>query len=86
MDLSDGERQFLGGMRAIRIEQDGAEVYVGLTRDESEEFLTLSREDEAPGKMEGPHRDRFLALRKKHEAERGEIVEGRKSLYPKSGG
>lgn len=83
MDLSDGEREFLTAMQAVKIDADGVEVYVGLTAEESGEFLALTRVDEAPGKLDEAAAARLLELRRKHEAERQHYAEREKSLYPK---
>lgn len=51
--LSEDERQFLTETRAIQTGTDGVEVFVGLTRQESEEYLALvSSEDRSKDRSE----------------------------------
>ncbi len=78
MDISDDEREFLRGMRALTIGDDGHEVFVGLNAEESEEFWALTRRNESGEDMNAV--PRFKELRDRHEAARLEIVEGRASL------
>jgi hypothetical protein len=78
MNLTDLERETLRAMRAIKIDSAGAEVLVGLSEAESEEYLALSRRSDA-GEL-GIDHPRFLQLQTKHEAERQEIIDGRKPL------
>ena len=78
MDLTEDESQMLRAMRAITINGDGHDVFVGLDRDESLEFLELSRRNEAGENMSAS--PRFTALRDKHEAERQMVVKGQVSL------
>ncbi len=75
MDISDDEREFLHGMRALEINEAGDEVYVGLSRAESVEFLGLMRQYEA-GTLPPGSTERFEALRKRHEETRRAIVAG----------
>ena len=81
MDLTDDERAFLTANRAVKIDDDGLERFVGLDAEESEEFLRLSRADNAGGLPEAD-RQRFAALRERHEAERQVYTRGEKSLHP----
>jgi hypothetical protein len=75
MDIADAEREFLNGMRALEMNEAGEEVYVGLSRPESVEFLSLMRNYEA-GTLPPGSADRFEALRKKHEDVRQRVVAG----------
>ena len=80
MDLTDGEQEILRGMRAITLDKDGYEVFVGLTASESEEFLALSRRNDAGENLSDD--PRFRELQQRHEAERQRIVMGERSLDP----
>ncbi len=78
MDLTEAEHAFLRGMRAITLDEDGREIFVGLTPAESEEYLVLSRRNESGEAMsENP---RFLELNARHEGERERIVAGEAPL------
>ena len=79
MNLESDERAFLIANRAIRIEDDGIERYVGLTEQESIAFLTLSRANEAGG-LSDSDRTRYEELHAKHEAERQVFARGEKSF------
>ncbi|WP_062016968.1 hypothetical protein [Aureimonas sp. AU4] len=61
-------------MRAVTLDQDGLETFVGLTADESEGYLPLSRRNEGGEDMSGSAR--FMARRAKHEDRRQRLVEG----------
>ena len=77
MDLTESEQEFLRGMRAIRVNEDGAEVFVGLNEGESEEYLDLSRRgDQGEDISANP---RFMDLNERHEAERRRIVNGERT-------
>lgn len=78
MDIKGDEREFWRAMRALTIDAEGHEVFVGLSPRESEEYLALSRRNEAGEDMNGV--PAFDALQKKHEAARQEIVDGRARL------
>ncbi|WP_062015099.1 hypothetical protein [Aureimonas sp. AU4] len=82
MDLTDTERAFLRGMRAITLHADGYEVFVGLSSSESDEYLVLSRRNEAGEDMSGS--ERFLFLNGLHETHRQSIVLGQASMDPPS--
>ncbi len=78
MDLNENEEEFLRGMRALTLDEEGAQVFVGLSAAESEEFLRLSRRDEAGESMSAD--PRFQALRERHEEARQRIVNGEAPL------
>ncbi|WP_062204242.1 hypothetical protein [Aureimonas sp. AU12] len=80
MDLTDGEREFLEGMRAITIDAGGHEIFVGLTAEESPIYLALSRRDQK-GELTGTELDRFRELHARHETARGAIVDGKAPLH-----
>lgn len=76
MDLLDSERLALLGMRALRTTEGGDEAFVGLSGDESVEFLPLNRKYEDCSGLSRNEQDRFLELRAKHEAARQAIMQG----------
>lgn len=78
LDLTDDERQFLRGMRAVTLDGEGRETFVGLTADESEAYLPLSRRNEGGEDMSGD--EGFVRLNAKHEAQRQRIVMGEAPL------
>lgn len=78
MDLTEDESQTLRAMRAITINSAGEDVFVGLDRSESLEFLTLNRRNESGEDM--TQSPRYRSLYERHEAARQEIVGGRESL------
>jgi hypothetical protein len=81
MDLKDDEREFLTANRAVKIDEDGIERFVGLGPEESVEYLMLSRASDA-GVLADADRSRYEYLRGKHEAERQVYARGEKSLQP----
>jgi hypothetical protein len=78
MDLGDLEREHLRGMRAITIDAGGEEIFVGLTAEESLEYLALSRRNENGEAMSRD--ERFVDLQLKHEEARQHIMKGDASL------
>ncbi|MBB3951930.1 hypothetical protein [Aureimonas jatrophae] len=78
MDLNEAEQAFLRGMRAITLDEQGREIFVGLTPDESVEYLGLSRRNEQGEDMSA--NPRYLELHQRHEAERERIVAGEAPL------
>ena len=81
MDFQNGEREFLTANRAVKIDEDGIERYVGLTEDESVEYLGLSRANDAGG-LEVSDAVRYATLHEKHENDRQVYARGEKSLHP----
>ncbi|KAB0682067.1 hypothetical protein [Aureimonas leprariae] len=77
MDLTDSERLALLGMRALRTADGGAEAFVGLSGEESVEFLPLNRKYEDCTGFSRGEQGRFRELRAKHEAARQSIMQGR---------
>ena len=74
MNLTDEEREMLRAMRAVTINQEGHEVFVGLDAHESVEFLDLDRRNESGENMQLS--SRYILLKERHEAARQQIVEG----------
>ena len=81
MDFQNGEREFLTANRAVKVDEDGIERYVGLTEDESVVYLALSRANDAGGLTDADQAS-YLALHEKHENARQVYVRGEKSLHP----
>jgi hypothetical protein len=68
--LTEDEREFLTETRAIQTDQNGVEVFVGLTRPESEEYLALvTSEDRSKDRSE--REDELYAW---HEPRRCQII------------
>jgi len=78
MDMTDDEREYWRGMRALTMNEAGYEVFVGLDAAESERFLGLSRRHEAGEDLNDDQA--YRALRERHEAARQEVVNGRADL------
>lgn len=78
MDLTAAEEEFLRGMRAITLDGEGRQVFVGLSAEESVTFLDLTRRNEAGEDMSAD--PRYQALHERHEAARQRIVNGEAPL------
>jgi hypothetical protein len=81
MDFQNGEREFLTANRAVKVDEDGIERYVGLSEDESVDYLALSRANDAGGLVDADQA-RYAALHDKHETARQVYARGEKSLHP----
>ena len=81
MDFQNGEREFLTANRAVKIDEDGIERYVGLTEDESVEYFGLAGANDAGG-LEESDAARYASLHEKHENARQVYARGEKSLHP----
>lgn len=69
--LTDGQRAFLMTLGSLSTDSNGREIYVGLTRFESERYHALS----GPLRQCTPEeKDGYLALHKKHELVRKQVV------------
>lgn len=71
LSLSEDEREFLTETRAIQTGADGIEVFVGLTRAESEEYLALVSDDDRSSKDRSEREDELFAW---HEPRRCQII------------
>jgi hypothetical protein len=69
-DLSDGEREFLKESRALQTDANNREVFVGLTRAESEEYVRLL----AGQPLSDTESERLDELAEKHETMRTQII------------
>lgn len=78
IDLTNDERELLRGMRAVTLDAEGQEVFVGLTAEESEVYLPLSRRHEGGEDMTSDLR--FAELHARHEQARQTIVAGKAPL------
>ncbi len=76
--ISDSERAYLVEMRALTTDAEGREVLVGLTFEETLEYLKLAHTTGASGASSAGARyddgERYLALHDKHELARLEIL------------
>jgi hypothetical protein len=81
MDFKNGEREFLTANRAVKVDDDGIERYVGLNTEESVEYLALSRANDA-GVLGEAAKVRYDQLHEKHETARQVYARGEKSLHP----
>ncbi len=59
LPISEGTRDILNGSRDLTTDSEGQEVFVGLSRSESEEYVTLTELDDD---MSIDARDRYLEL------------------------
>jgi len=69
--FTDDERTYLSDMEAITYDEHGQEVLVGLTREETEDYLELTRKLKNKSHDE---RGRYLELHDKHEMARLEAL------------
>ena len=69
--LEKSSRAYLEEMRALTTDDTGREVFVGLSREESEEFAHLTELLQNQSDIE---RRRYLELHEKHEAIRVQVV------------
>lgn len=71
LDLTDGLRAFLMTLESLSTDFNGREIYVGLTRYETERYHFLS----GPLRYRTPEeRDEYLALHTKHELVRKQVL------------
>lgn len=73
LNLTDGERHYLQEVRALTTDENGIEVFAGLTLDESERYHFLSNPYRS---RNGNHAetDEYIALNNKHERARLQII------------
>jgi hypothetical protein len=72
LDLTEAERAYFSEMSSLGVDGGGAEVLVGLTREESLFYLAYSRGE--AGVKSDESRSRYLDLHEKHQATRLQIV------------
>lgn len=73
MEFNDEERDYLSWKRMLSTDDTGEEIYVGLSKEESIEYHTLTRRTyRSSGK--GDDFDRYLALHQKVEKARVEVL------------
>lgn len=77
MEFTDSEREFLRAMRAITINDQGYEVYVGLSHEESEIYRDLAQRDDRGETMSAEERRVFDELHMRHEKTREEAEDGK---------
>jgi hypothetical protein len=79
--FSDSERAWHSEMRGLATDEQGREVLVGLTMDETIFYTTYSRTRAAGDPDRDPdNRGRFLKLRQKHEVARIQVIAAENEL------
>jgi hypothetical protein len=84
LKLTDDERSAKRSFQALSVDEEGNEVYVGLSREESKWMLDYERKY-APGRTRSPKRDekkRHIELHKKHESARLRAIGLNHSIKP----
>jgi hypothetical protein len=84
LKLTDDERSAKRSFQALSVDDEGNEVYVGLSREESEWMLDYERKY-APGRTRSPERDekkRHIELHEKHELARLRAIGLNHSIKP----
>lgn len=75
IELTAGERTFLEEMHGLAKDENGQEVLVGLTLEETEFYVTYTRRRAAGDRERDPaNRDRFFALHDKHDLVRRQVM------------
>lgn len=75
IEFSDSERSFLEQMRGLARDDDGQEVLVGLTAEETEFYVLYGRKRASGERNRDPSsRDRYLALHQKHDLARQQVI------------
>jgi hypothetical protein len=77
MEFTDSEREFLRAMRAITINDQGYEVYVGLSHEESEIYHDLAHRDDRGETMSAAEQKTFETLHARHEKTREDAETGK---------
>jgi hypothetical protein len=77
--FSDDDRAYLDEMRAISTDAQDREVLVGLTSEETDFYLSYTR-DLSGDSHTNADTDRYLELHDKHEAARLEVLAGENQL------
>ena len=73
IEFSDAERAYLNEMRMLTTDANGQDVFVGLTPDETDFYVSYSRLSLA-GTANPDDADRYLELNEKHEQARLSII------------
>ena len=71
LNLTDGNRAYLNEMRALSSDLSGNEVFVGLTREESERYVVLSNPLRS-GSFE--ENEEYIALDDRHNLARMQVL------------
>jgi hypothetical protein len=75
IEFTAGERAFLEEMRGLAKDENGQDVLVGLTLEETEFYVTYTRKRAAGARERDPaNRDRFFALHDKHDLVRQQVI------------
>lgn len=73
IDFGDDERAYLTEMRMLTKDSNGQEVFVGLTLEETEFYVTYGRQS-LLGVENRNDADRYLELNEKHERARLNVI------------
>lgn len=71
--MSEGDRAFLSGQQELAVDDEGQEILVGLTREESEWYLRDSdswMQQRMSGKRAKEDKQRYVELSERHEVAR----------------
>lgn len=68
--FTDGERAYFTEMRTVSTDDEGREILVGLTFEETVFYMEYSRRFLTGRDRDPDHRDRYLQLHDKHERAR----------------
>lgn len=71
LNLTDSNRAFLNEIRALNTDEHGREIFVGLTRKESERYLSLSDVDKHLSTAE---KDEYLKLDEQYNHARMQVI------------
>ncbi|AMS13154.1 hypothetical protein A3218_02055 [Pseudomonas chlororaphis] len=71
LKLTDSNRAFLNEIRALNADEHGREIFVGLTREESERYLALS---EADKDLSTKERDEYIKLDEQYNRARMQVI------------
>ena len=75
VELTAGERSFLEEKRGLAKDENGQEVLVGLTLEETEFYVNYTRKRAAGDREHDPaNRERFFALHDKHDLARRQVI------------
>ncbi|WP_030141980.1 hypothetical protein [Pseudomonas fluorescens] len=72
LKLTEGEKHYLLEMRALSVDAQGRDIFVGLTSEESERYHFLSNPHFSASYDE---KDEYLALDQKHERARRDVLD-----------
>jgi hypothetical protein len=74
LEITDGERAFLTEMRGLGVDAKGSEILVGLTVEESREYIKYLNSRMIGAHPDSETSDRYLALNDKYEVARHAVL------------